>query len=51
MVKIISIYRPPKTDRIRTIQDFEKLLDGIGNDGNIILAGDNNIAETIQTKT
>ena len=28
---------------LRTIQDFERLLDSIGTDGNIILAGDTNI--------
>ena len=43
IVKIISIYRPPRNDRLRTIQDFERLLDSIGTDGNIILAGDTNI--------
>ena len=43
IVKIISIYRPPRNDRLRTIQDFERLLDSIGTDGKIILAGDTNI--------
>ena len=50
VIKIISIYRPPKTDSMRTIQDFEKLLDSIGNDGNIILAGDANISFDKQSK-
>ena len=35
---------------MRTIQDFEKLLDSIGNDGNIILAGDTNISFDKQSK-